>query len=105
MFYGREVSQYGKEHHRVDYATLYSTFNHILCNEILLQGEWDLVNGQLDEDDEVFQTYIIDPQGAYILREYTNDPVWYNEGLNLYVSGVTHWGTNWSYVLTDIKEV
>lgn len=28
--------------------------------------------------------------------------VYYNETLDLYVWGVTHWGTSWDYVLTDI---
>lgn len=51
---------------------------------------------------EVFQFFIISPNGADILREWTNELVWYNEKLNLYLWGVTHWGTSWDYVLTDI---
>ena len=53
--------------------------------------------------DEVFQYYIISDNGAEILREWTNELVWYNEELDMYVWGVTHWGTSWDYVLTDIR--
>ena len=53
--------------------------------------------------DEVFQYYIIDGNGADILEHWTDEIVWYNETLDLYVWGVTHYGTSWDYVLTDIK--
>lgn len=52
--------------------------------------------------DEVFQYYIISDNGAEILKEWTNELVWYNSELDMYVWGVTHWGTSWDYVLTDI---
>ena len=52
--------------------------------------------------DEVFQYYIISDNGAEILKEWTDELVWYNEELDMYVWGVTHWGTSWDYVLTDI---
>lgn len=53
--------------------------------------------------DEIFQYFIISESGAEILKDYTNEIVFYNEELNMYVWGVTHWGTSWDYVLTDIK--
>ena len=53
--------------------------------------------------DEIFQYYIISDEGARILKDWTNEIVFYNEALDMYVWGVTHWGTSWSYVLTDIK--
>ena len=53
--------------------------------------------------DEIFQYYIISDNGAEILKDYTNEIVFYNEALDMYVWGVTHWGTSWDYVLTDIK--
>ena len=52
---------------------------------------------------DVFQYYIISDNGARILSDYTNEIVWYNEKLDMYVWGVTHCGTSWDYVLTDIK--
>ena len=53
--------------------------------------------------DEIFQYFIISDNGAEILKNWTNEIVFYNETLDMYVWGVTHWGTSWDYVLTDIK--
>ena len=53
-------------------------------------------------DTEIFQYYIVDDNGAEILKEI-NEIVYYNEALDMYLWGVTHFGTAWSYVLTDIK--
>ena len=52
-------------------------------------------------DTEIFQYYIVSDNGAEILKEI-NEIVFYNEELDMYVWGVTHCGTSWSYVLTDI---
>lgn len=54
------------------------------------------------EPDEVFQWFIVDDNGARILKEF-NEIVYYNEELDLYLWGVTHFGTSWDYVLTNIK--
>lgn len=51
---------------------------------------------------EIYQYYIVSDNGAEILKEI-NEIVFYNEELDMYVWGVTHCGTAWSYVLTDIK--
>ena len=53
--------------------------------------------------EEIFQYYIISDNGAEILKDYTNEIIFYNETLDMYVWGVTHWGTSWDYVLTDIR--
>ncbi len=53
--------------------------------------------------DEIFQYYIISSYGAELLERETNEIIFYNDALDLYVWGVTHWGTAWDYVLTDIK--
>lgn len=53
--------------------------------------------------EEIYQYFIISTAGAEILKDYTNEIVFYNEVLDMYVWGVTHWGTAWSYVLTDIR--
>ena len=52
---------------------------------------------------EVYQFYIVSDPGAELIQEYTNDPLWYNDQLDMYLWGVTHWGTSWDYVLTDVK--
>lgn len=55
-----------------------------------------------ENEPEVFQYFIISERGAEILKDYTDEIVFYNEELDLYVWGVTHCGTSWDYVLTDI---
>ena len=51
---------------------------------------------------EIYQYYIVSDNGASILKEI-NEIVFYNEELDMYIWGVTHYGTSWSYVLTNIK--
>lgn len=51
---------------------------------------------------EIFQYYIVSDSGAEILKS-VNEIVFYNVALDMYVWGVTHYGTAWSYVLTDVK--
>lgn len=60
----------------------------------------ELENEQ-DEQPEIFQYYIISDAGARTLEEI-NEIVFYNEVLDMYVWGVTHWGTSWDYVLTSV---
>ena len=110
-FYGNEVSEEGQKYNRLDYATLAKAFNHVMCNNIFEKASlndcyWELVSGcdydeETEEPIEVFQWFIVDSQGAEILEE-CNEIVYYNEYLDLYVWGVTHWGTSWDYVLTDV---
>ena len=110
-FYGNEISPHGLANGWVDYRTLASAFSHILCNDIIARTDrdsWECVNGceydeETDEFHEIFQYYIISAQGASILEELTDEIVFYNFELDLYVWGVTHFGTAWDYVLTDIK--
>ena len=113
-FCGHEVSEYGKENGYIDYGTLSKSFQHIMNNDIIPNtvdiGYWETVNGCeydgiTDEYTEIFQYYIIDERGAEILQDYTDEIVFYNEKLDMYVWGVTHWGTSWDHVLTDIRIV
>lgn len=69
-----------------------------------LQDEINELEEEQDNMDDIFQYYIVDDNGARILKEI-NEIVFYNEELDMYVWGVTHYGTSWSYVLTDIKIV
>ena len=68
-----------------------------------LQEQIDELQREEEEQREVFQYYIISGNGADTLQLWTDDPVWYIPALDVYVWGVTHYGTAWSYVLTDIK--
>jgi len=54
-----------------------------------------------ESDPEVFQYYIIKERDLFI-ASLLNEPVFYNSEIDLYLIGITHWGTSWDYVLTDI---
>ena len=111
-FCGNEISAYGQEHNRLDYATFAKAFDAILNNSIMERGwnignGWELVNGsdydeENDEYTEVFQWYIVSDNGAQMIQNYTNEILYYHEELDIYLWGVTHWGTSWDYVLMDI---
>lgn len=119
-FYGNKVSDYGLENGYVDYGTLAKSFQRVLNNDIIAKtedviGYWEQISGWGGNDDyiddngdysdyvpEVFQWYIVDYNGATILQK-VGEIVYYNEELDMYVWGVTHYGTSWDYVLTNIK--
>lgn len=67
------------------------------------EDEIQRLEEEQDNDREVMQWYIVSDNGASILKDYTNEIVFYNADLDMYLWGVTHWGTSWDYVLTDIK--
>ena len=50
--------------------------------------------------DDIYQYYIIDDYSSdlFIKLQY---PVFYSNALNVYVVGITHYGTSWSYILTN----
>lgn len=75
----------------------------------IIENEIDGINEKIEEleneqdnEPEVFQWFIVDDWGARLLQDI-NEIVYYNETLDMYLWGVTHWGTSWDYVLTDIK--
>jgi hypothetical protein len=68
-----------------------------------LEEQIDELEREQDEQPEIFQYYIVSATGAEILQEYTNDPLFYIDYLDMYIWGVTHFGTSWDYVLTDVK--
>lgn len=73
-----------------------------------IQNKIDELQERIDElknetEPEIFQYFIISEQGANILKEWTDEIVYYNKTLDMYVWGVTHWGTAWNMVLTNIQ--
>lgn len=75
----------------------------------ILENEINEINEQIeeleseqDDEPEVFQWFIVDDWGARLLQEI-DEIVYYNEKLDMYLWGVTHCGTSWDYVLTNIK--
>lgn len=67
-----------------------------------IEGEIEELEYEQENDREIYQYYIVSDSGARILAE-CNEIVWYHEKMDMYLWGVTHWGTAWSHVLTDIK--
>lgn len=89
----------------------------LLCNDIvkvddelydnLENGElwhyYDAEGNEVEEDDDyeseeavdIYQYYLIDDQTAHDLQYHTDEIIMYSEMLNLYVLGVTHFGTMW----------
>ena len=68
-----------------------------------LQDRINELEEQQDEQPEIFQYFIVSESGANIIKEYTDDPLYYLPVIDCYIWGVTHYGTSWDYVLTDVK--
>lgn len=110
--FGFKVSEYGLKNGYLDYRTLSKIVgDSVLNNNVVFYTgleNWELESG-LDEYDggyfEVYQYYIITDSGARFLEEYTDEIVYYHTELDMYVWGITHFGTSWDYVLTDLKLV
>ena len=128
--YGKEISGYGLDNGYADYKTLSEIMGNCILNNEIIKYEvdnWEVVNGSeikyydckaddyVEESEienwddieekyvDIFQYYIIDNWGVEILSNYTDEIIFYNEKLDVYLWGITHWGTSWDYVLTDIK--
>lgn len=102
--YGVEVSGYGLENGYLDYLTLSKIVGDCILNNTVRSEtaeDWEMLCGEFDG--AIFQDYIISEYGYKFLEEHTDEMVFYNEKLDIYVWAVTHFGTSWDYVLTDIK--
>ena len=108
--FGIKVSDYGLENGYLDYRTLARMVGDcVLNNNVIQVGYWELVAGDdvYDEDEyyDIYQYYIITGDAYELLSELTDEIVYYNEELDMYLWGITHFGTSWDYVLTDVKLV
>lgn len=105
--YGHKVSKYGLDNGYLDYYTLSEIVGDCVLNNNIFQEtgyeNWEMVSGFEGEYEEVYQYYIISDYGYQMLEELTDEIVYYNESLDMYLWGITHFGTSWDYVLTDIK--
>ena len=104
--YGEEVSSYGLEKGYLDYRTLARIVGDCILNNTVraeTMCDWEIITGEFDH--AIFQDYIISDYGYEFLEKYTDEIVFYNEKLDMYIWGITHYGTSWDYVLTDIKLV
>lgn len=111
--FGVEVSKHGIETGYLDYQTLSKIVGDCILNNNIMEfagyENWDLVCGEYPDEDEyggyceIYQYYIITYDGFSFLESFTNELVYYHEELDMFVWGITHFGTGWDYVLTDIK--
>ena len=128
-FCGNKISDYGREWGYVDFHAFAASFDAILNNEIMgkmeqagyyfdpvigcteyLNSDGDYITFEEfcndpdaeEEYPEVFQFFIVSDAGAELIKDYNVGPLWYCEELDMYIWGITHWGTGWDYVLTDI---
>lgn len=80
-----------------------SSPSQILENEISeINEQIEELENEQDNGREVFQWFIVDDWGARLLQDIS-EIVYYNEKLDMYLWGVTHYGTSWDYALTNIK--
>lgn len=70
-----------------------------------LEEEIKELENEQDYQQDIYQYFIISSWAADVISEFTNDPVFYIDYLDMYIWGITHWGTSWDYVLTDVKIV
>ena len=111
--FGEAVSSYGLENGYLDYRALAGIVGDCILNNNIYEyvgyGNWELACGQEEGDEgdylEIYQYYIITDYGYDFLDRYTDEIVYYNEELDMYLWGITHFGTSWDYVLTDIQVV
>ena len=111
-FYGNEASDYAKEHNLLDYQTFAKAFPHVLNNDIIgACAKHDIYfepycgedyDEETEEYTEVFQWYIVPKWAVDEILKDAGEIVYYCEELDIYLWGVTHWGTSWDYVLTNI---
>lgn len=67
-----------------------------------LENRIEELEEEQERQPEIFQYYIVSDNALTILEE-ADEIVFYNEELDMYVWGVTHYGTAWNYVLTNIR--
>ena len=102
--WGFEVSGYGRKNGYLDYLTLSKMVGDCILNNSVraaTMSDWEIVAGEFDT--VIFQDYIISEEGYKILKDYTDEVVFYNENLDMYIWSIDHFGTSWDYVLTDIE--
>lgn len=102
--YGERVSDYGLENGYLDYHTMAKIVGNLVLNNAIraaMPDDWEIVTGEFRS--MIFQDYIITEQGYEFLKEHTDETVFWNPKLNMYIWGISHFGTSWDYVLTNIK--
>lgn len=113
--YFDDVSEMARKENRLDYASMVEWVTDgsmvplnvspwKMTEDWERQDESDESESNEDEyDEEVFQWFIISDDAAQFFMQFTNELIYYSEELDMYILGVTHLGTAWSYVMTEWK--
>ncbi len=99
-----KVSEYGLKHGRLDYKALSELIGPIIFNGIVrdrTMSDWEVYAGEFYK--MILADYIITPYGAKFLKAFTDELVFYNRNLDIYVWATTHWGDDWSQELSNLK--
>ena len=110
QFFKDLVKKYTTYDKMIDFCCDNMVMNNDIVQELERKGFYfqEYMGSLCTEDDcyeEIFQYFIISSQDAERLSRYTNEFVMYCECLDLYVLGVTHWGTPWCGVPSNWKTV
>lgn len=104
----------------VNYRTLFNFLftDSVLCNNIVNVDYEFIANNVIDDEDysevEFYQYYIVEVDTwrleqykNYIKENNINNDIYlfYSDILDCYICGVSHFGTSWDYVPTDVKIV
>lgn len=121
----KDLNEYEKENNRISFKRLFNRLftDAILCNDITklfyadINGEYNEpefeigtdYDGELENYIDIYQYFIVDFNGYTYskmqeLKEQLGNEfiMYYLSSLDLYIVGITHFGTGWDYVLTDI---
>jgi len=121
----KELNEYEKKHNRISFEKLFNRLftDAILCNDITklfytdINGQYSEVEVEVgtdydEETDEyldIYQYFIVDFNNyTYSKMQELKEKLgkefilYYLSNLDLYIVGITHFGTGWDYVLTDI---
>lgn len=121
-----DLSDYEREHNKISFKRLVNKLfsDMILCNDITklfhntigteyTEPEIEIgtdYDEKTDEYVDIYQYFIVDFNNWIyeLMTKYKKQfgkefILYYIKELDLYVLGVTHFGTSWDYVLTDIE--
>ena len=121
-----DLNEYERKHNKISFKRLVNKLfsDMILCNDITklfyneISGKYTEPEIEIgtDYDEEtgeqvdIYQYFIVDFSNLTykLITKYKEQfgkefILYYIKELDLYILGVTHFGTSWDYVLTDIK--
>ena len=101
---GVRISDMAMQHGYLDYASLAKIVGPMILHNTIREatfGDWEMVTGIFDH--VIMNDFLISAEGYEFLAEYTDEVVFYNPKLNLYIWAVDHTGTRWDHVLTNTR--